>query len=601
LGFQVVEVVARLRPDVSVEAVSAELDVLVERALAGAQRRLFDGTVVTRVVPPSDRLGAGTREALLVLLGAVALLLLVACSNVANLLLARGAGRARELALKMALGAGTGRLVRGLLAECLMLALAAGLAGLAFGWLTLRVVMALRPSSLPALADLTLDPVVLAFTFGVSALTALLFGLAPALQLRSAKVGDALRHGASGVVRGGGGARVRKLLVAAQMAISVVLLVSAGLVVRSVVHLQSIDVGFDTENLLTARLALPRAKYESSTSREVLAEQLIERIETLSGVADVTQAQVAPPNGVWSLSTEVEARGSPPSDASANVTHGFNHVRPNFFDVLGIPLQGRTFAADEVRGGRVVIVNRAAAERYWPGGNAIGAQMRWGEPEWRTVVGVAGNVIAGGLTRPSDEPQFYFPFDVERVPMTFGAPPTVTLMVRAADDAADVIAAVRAATQALDPEIAITNMLLTETAFAGTIDAPRFNMALLTAFAVLALVLAAVGLAAVIGYEITERTHEIGIRMALGARTENVRRLAMRQGLTPAFAGVVIGVLGALGATQLAASLLYGVTPRDPLTFAAVVALLVGVALGASWLPARRATRVEPIIALRAD
>jgi putative ABC transport system permease protein len=488
-----------------------------------------------------------------------------------------------------------------LLAECLVLALAAGVVGLAFGWLTLRVVMALRPSSLPALADLTLDPAVLAFTFGVSALTALLFGLAPAVQLRSSNVGDALRHGASGVVRRGTGARVRKWLVAVQMAISVVLLVSAGLVVRSVVHLQSVDVGFDTENLLTARLALPRAKYETATSREVLAEQLIERIDSLPGVAGVTQPYVAPPNGVWSLSADVETRGSPPRNASATAAHGFNHVRANFFDVLGIPLQGRTFAADEVRSGKVVIVNRAAAERYWPGGDAIGAEMRWGEPEWRTVVGVAGNVIAGGLTRPTDEPQFYFPFDVERVPMTFGSPPTVTLMVRAAEDPASVIAAVRAATQALDPEIAITNVLLTETAFAGTIDGPRFNMALLAAFAVLALVLAAVGLAAVIGYEVTERTHEIGIRMALGARTENVRRLAMRHGLTPAFAGVVIGVVGALGATQLAASLLYGVTPRDPLTFIAVVALLAAVALGASWLPARRATRVEPITALRAD
>jgi putative ABC transport system permease protein len=246
------------------------------------------------------------------------------------------------------------------------------------------------------------------------------------------------------------------------------------------------------------------------------------------------------------------------------------------------------------------VVSQAAAQRFWPEGGAVGAEMKWGS-NWGTVVGVADDVASGGTIRGKDDPQFYMPYQAGEVPTNLGSPPSMLLIVRAAGDPAVAMASVRAATRALDPEIAVPSVLLTETGLAATIDGPRFNMALLTAFAVIALALAAVGLAAVIGYEVTERTHEIGIRMALGARTENVRRLAMRHGLTPAFIGVVIGVVGALAATQLAASLLYGIAPRDPLTFVGAVALLVLVALGASWLPARRATRVDPITALRAE
>src|SRR6185503_3502923 len=246
------------------------------------------------------------------------------------------------------------------------------------------------------------------------------------------------------------------------------------------------------------------------------------------------------------------------------------------------------------------IVNQAAAQHFWPEGNALGAEVKWGS-DWTTVIGVADDVASAGLMRGKGEPQFYLPYSADAAPTNLGEPPSILLIVRAAGDSAVAIASVRSATRALDPEIAIQYILPTETAFASTIDGPRFNMMVLAGFAVIALLLAAVGLAAVIGYEVAERTHEFGIRMALGARTDSVRRLAMRHGLAPAFIGVGIGVLGALGATQLAASLLYGVAPRDPLTFISVVALLVLVAVGAAWLPARRATRVDPIVALRAE
>ncbi|HEX5049277.1 MAG TPA: ABC transporter permease [Gammaproteobacteria bacterium] len=600
---QSVEVVARLRPEVPIATVTSELDAIMRRASADVPLQNPSQQVpgdFSRVVRPVENVTANARDTVLVLMGAVGLMLLVACSNVANLFLARGVTRARGLALRAALGASRWRLVRAQLTECLVLALAAGAAGLAIGWLTLALLVRLRPDNLPELGDVRLDAGVLAFTFGVSVLTALLFGVAPALQVASTKLGNALRHGASGVMRADAGARIRKLLVAAQMAFSVILLVSAGLLVRSVIYLENVNVGFDTHNLLSAQLALPRARYDTPANRDVLSEQILERVAALPSVAGVTQSFIAPPR--YAVTGGVlEIRGMAVSEADARASYAFNFVRPNYFATLGIRLiEGRTFTADEVRSGAAVVINRAAAQRFWPGGSAIGAEIKLFE-DWATVVGVADNVVSGSLITRSDRPQFYWPFLSGRVPTFIGDTPGIVLTVRAAADPAPLIASLRAAIQALDPEIAFPSVLLTETALAGSIAGPRFNMALLTAFAAIALALAAVGLAAVIGYEVNERTHEIGVRVALGARAEDVRRLAMRHGLMPAFGGVVIGMLGALAAAKLAANLLYGVAPRDPVTFATVVVALIVVALGASWIPARRAARVDPIVALRAD
>jgi len=590
----------RLRPGVTVETAQDEIRALVDRATEEVGLPPAEPDLSARISRPTSQISANARQTVLVLFAAVALVLLVACSNVANLLLARGAGRARELALRAALGASTRRLVRALFAECLVLALAAGAAGLALGWVTLRIVAWLRPAFL-GVDDVQLDPTVLAFTFGISVATALLFGLAPAAQLNAGRVGHTLRHGAAGVVRGGRGPLLRKLLVAAQMALSVVLLVSAGLLVRSVIHLQRVDVGFDTRNLFSVELTLPRARYQAPVSRETLSEQLLERIGTLPGVAAVTQAMVAPPDFVGAFGT-IEVGGATPRDTEGDANTAFNYVRADYFRVLGIRLlEGRTFAADDrrfsVASVSPIIVSRAAAEHFWPEGNAVGAELKW-QVYTATVVGVVDDVVVGGLAMRRDAVQIYWPMLAEG---TASFPrPGLSLTVRAAEDPAAVMGAVRAAIRALDPEI-VVDVQLTETWLASSIQGPRFNTGLLTAFAVIGLVLASVGLAAVIGYEITERTHEIGIRMALGARTESVRRQAMQHGLKPAFVGVVVGVIGALGATQFAASLLFGVAPRDPLTFVVVVALLALVALGASWVPARRATRVDPITALRSE
>jgi putative ABC transport system permease protein len=599
-GFQASQAIARLRPGVDSDAVRRELDPILARVEAEAPRPFFGTEPSTaRVDGPADRLNASTRDALLVLFAAVGLVLLVACSNVANLLLARSASRARELSLRSALGASAWRLVRAVFAECLVLALAAGVVGVALGWATLRILVQLRPN-MSALAEVQIDATVVAFTFGLSAATALLFGLAPALQLRSRKLADALRHGASGTVRGGGGQRLRKLLVVAQMAMSVVLLVSAGLLVRSVMYLQNVDLGFDTNNLFAAQLTMPRGRYQEAASRDVLLEQLFDRLRASPGVASVTQASYAPPNFMSFIGGEFEIRGATVSEVDVQAPKPINSVRPDYFATLGIRLlEGRTFTADEARDGTgVMLVDEATARHFWPDSDAVGGEVRMGRI-WRTVIGVVSN-ITSSPTLQRDGWQFYTPSKQERS-FPGAGPPTLTLIVRAAGDPAVAMAALRSAVRELDPEIAIPSVLLTETALAGTFEGPRFNMALLTAFAVIGLVLAAVGLAAVIGYEVTERTHEIGIRMALGAQTENVRRLALRHGLAPAFVGVALGVIGAFAATRLAASMLYGVAPRDPLTFAGVVALLVLVALGASWLPARRATRVDPIVALRAE
>ncbi len=595
---QPIEVIARLPPGATSDAARTELDTIQQRVRAENPPGPSVATITVHIDRPSQGIGTSTRASLLVLLGAVGLVMLAACSNVANLLLARGASRARELSLRSALGASTWRLVRALIAECLVLAITAGIVGVGLGWATLRIVERLRPDNSPLISDVPLDATVLAFTFAMSAATALLFGAAPALQLASHKLGDALRHGASGVVRGGSGSRLRKLLAATQMAVSVVLLVSAGLLVRSFVHLQNVDVGFDASNLFSAQLALPPGRYPEPADLDALADQLLDRLRVMPGVAAATQAFVAPPTRLAGFGWRI--RGVPAAETP--LIHGFNYVRPDYFDTLGIRIvEGRTFTAAEARNRIGMVINRAAAQAFWPQGGALGAEVRW-HRNWGNVVGIVDNVVSGALTQSRDEPQVYYPFQAEAaIARAFGAPPTVLLIVRAAGDPAIAIAGLRAATRQLDPTIAIPNVLLTESALAGSIDGPRFNMALLASFAVIGLLLAAVGLAAVIGYEVTERTHEFGIRLALGARTENVRRLAMKHGLTPALIGVAVGVLGALAATRLAASMLYGVEARDPLTFVGVIVLLVLVALGASWFPARRATRVDPIIALRAD
>jgi putative ABC transport system permease protein len=490
--FQPIEVIARLPPDGNIGQTTAELDTILQRVRAEIPQPPVSADAAVQIDTPSQGVSANTREALLVLLAAVGLVLLVACSDVANLLLARGASRARELSLRSALGASTSRLVRALLAECLMLAMAAGVLGVGLGWATLRVVERVRPNNSQLIDEVSLDATVLTFTFAIATATALLFGIAPTLQLASRKRGDVLRSGASGVVRGGRGSRLRKLLVAAQMALSVMLLISAGLLVRSFVHLQNVDVGFDTNNLFSAQLALPRGRYSDPASQDVLADQLLDRVRAMPTVVAATQAFVAPPTRVAGYGWQI--RGVPPAETP--LLHSFNYVSPEYFDTLRIRIiEGRTFTTEEVRSYTGMVINRTAAQAFWPKGGALGAEVRW-HRNWGSVVGIVDNVVSGALTQDRDEPQVYYPIRAEQGPRAIGALPTILLIVRAAGDPALAIAGLRGALQELDPTIPTPTILVTENALAGSIDGPRFNMVLLTSFAVIGLLLAAVGLAA---------------------------------------------------------------------------------------------------------
>ena len=602
-GFAFCLVIARLRPGVPLARVQEELDTLTARAQKAAARMIYGVDFTTRITPPSQYFAdSKTRDALLVLLAAVGLVLLVACANVANLLLARGTSRAREIALRAALGASRWRLMRQLLAESIVLAIAAGAVGILIAWWTLDLLVRLRPENLTMLRGVRLDPFVLVFAFALSLATGLVFSLAPALHATSSRLGHALRSGSWGVVRGGGSSRFRTVLVAGEMALSVVLLVSAGLLVRSVIYLQHVDTGFDTQNLFAVHMSLPRSRYQTPASRELFGQQVLDAIRHTPGVAAATQSFVAPPKYTQE-SSQLQIQDRALSDADQRMVFAFDDVKPDYFRTVGIRfLRGRTFTRAEMESGNAVIINQAMARRLWPDGQAIGKQLRQhpGVP-WATVVGVVADIAGQGLTRDLHAPQVYEPYIEARVPFFMGMPPGLVFIVRSQSDPARVIDAIRRLTHSLDADVAIPKVSLIESQLARSMAAPRFNMALLMAFAVLALVLASVGLAAVIGYAVTERTHEIGIRMALGAREATVLRLVVKQGMRAAIAGLVVGVLGALAVTQWLSSLLYGIAPRDPVTFVGVAVLLLAVTLAASWFPARRATRVDPIIALRGE
>jgi predicted permease len=599
-GPGIIRTLARLRPGITTERAQRELDAIASHV---PHNTTYDGLPLHASVrrQPQFMHDTVSRTVLFILLGAVGLVLLVACANVANLLLARGTARAREVAVRTALGASRWRLVRHILTESILLSLAGGVLGVGLAWWGLHVITALRPDDL-ALVTVRLDPLVLRFTLALSLATGVLFGLVPALHTTSPSRSSVLRGSASGVVRSGAGARFRAALVAGEMALSVVLLVSAGLLIRSVAYLEHQDIGFDAQRLVSMTMTLPRGRYDQPASRETFSEAVLRGMRPVPGVASVTEAAFAPPNYL-ELPGGPHLRERPADSTNDELLVALNQVQPNYFRTVGIRLlAGRTFTDAEMRTGDAVVVGEAFAHHFWPGAPAIGHQLRRSSRgPWKTVVGVVADVSADVLISNLHGPQLDEPYREGATFQELGAPPEVHFIVRAASDPAPVIAAVRQLVRSIDPDVAVSRVSLVESQLADSIAGPRFSMALLTVFAMLALALAAVGVAAVIGYAVTERTHEIGIRMALGARETNVLRLVIAQGMRATIAGLVVGVLGALAATRLLASLLYGVQPRDPITFIGVAVLLLLVALTASWLPARRATRVDPIIALRAE
>jgi predicted permease len=603
---------ARLKPGVTPAAAQARLD-----AVAAELRREYasdypeaDGWE-PRLVALQDDLVGGVRPALVVLLAAVGLVLLIGCANVANLQLARASARRREIAVRQALGASRGRLVRQLLTESLVVALAGGLLGLALASFGVELLMRLSPPSILRLPEVRIDRVVLLFTLGASLLTGLVFGIVPSLQGSASALGEALNEGSRGA-SGRRGKRVRSLLVVAEFALALVLLVGAGLLVRTLWRLQKVDVGFDPRNVTTASLWLPQpdirenGRYNDSAVRADFYRKALERIRSLPGVSDAAGATRVPFNSSR-FRSRLEIEGRDPERDGVAMAEGSN-TSTRYFATLGIPLKaGRDFdERDSGQGAPVVIVSESFARRYFPGEDPLGKRLRFpgspqqrqgvapqAAPPWMSIVGVVGDVKAESLALDS-EPVFYRP-------LPQAAAPIFTFVVRSEAPAATLGPRLDAAVRALDPELPVFAVRTMQEATASTVAERRFAMQLLALFALAALVLSAVGIYGVVAYGVAQRTREIGIRMALGARPSDVRRMLLAEGGRLAALGVAVGLAGAVLLTHAMSSLLYGVGPRDPMTLASVPAVLAAVALAATFFPARRASRVNPVTALRSE
>ncbi|MFL5578190.1 MAG: ABC transporter permease [Gemmatimonadaceae bacterium] len=588
-------VFGRLRPGVSVERARADL-AAVEKRLA-AEYPQTNAALQTEVLSMKEDLVQAVRPALLVFSAAVGLVLLIACANVANLLLARAAAREREVAVRVALGAGRGRLVRQLLTESVLTALLGGAVGLLLAVWGVSALRAASPAGLlPRLGEVRIDPSVIAFALVLAVATGFLFGLAPALRLAGGALHDALKEGSRGA-SGGAVTRFRNALVLGEVAVAVVLLVGAGLLIRSFERLNRVDPGFQPANVLSYGVVLPRAKYGEIDEVPAVYARLLERTRGIPGVRAAAASGNLPMQGSGYVTFAIEGgpertQGQQTEDLQPFV------VTPDYFRVLGIPLRrGRLIEARDVAGApRVAVINEEMARRYFAGRDPLGLRVTFGDPAdtaaaWYTVVGVVGDVAQEGLTaRPYA--QLYRALD--QVPQR-----SVWISMRTAGDPMAVAGAARAALGAVDPQLPLNDLRTMEDRIAQDIARPRVSVALLACFSAVALVLAAIGIYGVVAYTVAQRTREIGIRMALGARPDGVLRLVLRQGLAPVAAGVGVGLAASLAATRVMHSLLYGVSATDPLTFVAVALFLGAVALAATWLPARRATRVDPLAALR--
>ncbi|MEX1128630.1 MAG: ABC transporter permease [Vicinamibacterales bacterium] len=587
--------VGRLKPGVSAEQAQRDMT-----RVAGELTSMFpdfNTGWTARVVPLREQLTGDIRPALLVMLGAVAFVLLIACANVANLLLARATARQRELAVRAALGAGRGRLIRQLLAESVVLAAAGGAAGLALAWWGLQVLRAVVAERLPIqrLEMVGIDGPVLAFTMGATLVSGIFFGLIPAFSAAGASLNESLKEGGR-TGSAARGARTRSAFVVVEIALALVLLVGAGLLVRSFARLMDVDAGFETDRTMTMRVSLPQARYADAPKRVQFFERLLERVQQVPGVESAGAISSLPLVGLGSA-TGYEVVGEPAPPRGHEPVADVRVITKDYFRAMGIPLiLGRLFderqPSDAVN---KVIVNEALARRHWPNEDPIGKRITvsWNEDIEDEIVGVVGDVVHAGLDAEVRSMTYW--------PLARNGDGSMTLTLRTAGEPSRVISAVRDILRAQDAELALADIRTMDEVVSQSVAERRLMMVMLAIFAGAALLLAAVGIYGVIAYSVTQRTQEIGIRLALGAQRSDVLRMVVGQAATLAVAGVVIGALGAAFLTRLMADLLFGVKPFDPLTFGVVAAGLTGVALLASYVPGRRATRVDPVIALRAE
>ena len=583
-------VIARLKQGVSIVQARTEIGAFLEQTRK--QYRFYRPEMKLSMVPLQERQVSDVRVALLALLGAVGFVLLIACANVANLLLSRSAARQREIAVRTAMGAGRARLVRQLLTENTLLGLAGGLLGLLLAAMTIKSIIHFAPS-IPRIDDVAVDLRVLGFTLLVSLIVSLAFGLTPALVSTGLDLNEALKQGARSVSARHRG--LRNLLVVGELALSLVLLVGAGLLVQTLWRLQHVNTGLAAEHVLTTEIPFSRHQYPEQVQRTVL-QNLLERVSTLPGVLSAALADALPPQS-YALSMTLRVEGEPKgprNDPSLDVA--VRAVTPTYFAVLGIPLKsGRWFDNhDTSKNPDVTLVNEALVRRFFGGRNPVGQRVSGVvNDEWRAIIGVVADVKNQGLVEPV-QPEMYLPADQSTNTVAS------TLLVRGVFDPLALVAEVRDQIRTVDKNIPLTFTTMTHE-IAGLVSSQRFNSILLSSFAGLALLLAAIGIYGVMSYLVTQRTQEIGIRMALGARRGHVLGLVVGHAFRLTLAGVAIGVGLSLGLMRYLATLLYGVNSRDAWTFCSVAFLLIAVALLASYIPARRATRVDPISTLRTE
>jgi putative ABC transport system permease protein len=593
--------VARLKAGVSLEQARAQMEGIA-RNIERAYPKSNQGWSVT-IEPMQEALVAPIRQGVLVLFAAVGFVLLIGCVNVANLLLAKGAARQREIAVRASLGAGRGRLIRQLLTESVVLAVIGGGLGLLLTIWLLRLLSAVLPFfALMATAPLSVDVRVLLFALALSLATGLLFGLVPAYRASKPDLHETLKEAGRSSTGGSGSHRLRGALVVAEVGLSLVLLISAGLMMRSLISLQQVKPGFRPENVLTMRLILPQSRYPTGERVRMFYRQMLEKVEALPGVRAAGLSGSLPLQG-WSFGMPFEIEGHPPMVPAERPAAHFQMVSHGYFRTLGISLlKGREFSErDSETSPRVALVNETFVRRFLPKEEALGKRVRvetlisgqqqLGPPVAWEIVGVIRDVKVSTL-RSDGEPEIY-------VPCMQSTWPGCVLSVRTATEPMSMAQAVRAAVQSVDKDQPVTAVRTMEQIVSESVSGPRIRAYLIGAFAGIALVLAGMGIYGVISYAVAQRTHELGIRMALGARRGDLLRMVVGQGMLLTLIGLAIGLAGAFALTRLLSGLLFGVTATDPATFAGVSAVLAAVALAACYIPARRAARVDPMVALR--
>jgi putative ABC transport system permease protein len=597
-GAWYLTVIGRLKPGVTLAHAREEVGTIAAR-LATQYKEVDEGVGAT-VRSLHEATVGDSRTALLVLLGAVGLVLLIACVNVANLLLARAAARESELAVRSALGAGRGRLLRQLLTESVLLAVLGGTAGILLASASLDTLLGLQPEGVRRLGEVRVDRAVVAFAAGLSVLTGLLFGSVPAFQLMRRATAQSLREGGRGLLSGRGH-RLRGGLVVGQIALAMVLLAGAGLLIRSFVQLRRVDPGFHAPGALTFRIALPESVYKDERQQVVFFDELVARLGALPGVRSAGTVMGLPLSGTR-FSLVFEVAGRPKLPVAQQPSMELRVASPGYFEAMGIPLlRGRGFERGDREGARqVVVLSQTAVRRFFPGEDPLGKSItvgwRRGEgkpPAGGEVVGIVGDVKERGLAE-ENPPEIYLPY--AQLPVS-----TMDILLRTSTGPMTLAPAAAAVVHGLDRDLPVARVRTLDDIVARSISEPRFYVVLLGAFAGTALFLAALGIFGVMSYAVVQRSREIGIRVALGADPARLRRMVLRQALVLASAGVVVGLAGSLALSRAIAGLLFELSPTDPGTLAGVAVLLTAVALLASYLPARRATRVDPLTALRSE